>query len=96
MHTKDLNDKEQVKFRIGRAGSNDVTWETWREGGLYIVRRGAALKKKSQFQAKSWAAGSILILTTVDVDTAEYSEDDYQGDGIFNCEDYYLEIANLE
>lgn len=86
MKLSELFDNQIVKYRIGRAGPNNVIWEEWTIGPIYVQRRA--------IQYKNYPAGEIVTLTTINDVTAEYSEDDFF-EGIFNCEDYYLEIFGL-
>lgn len=94
MDIGELGNKKLITLRTGRAGRTGVDWQPWRKGRLYVARRVHALKRKGK-QAKSWKEGAILTLAVVGSNTVEYSEDDYQGNGVFNCEDYYLEIEDL-
>jgi hypothetical protein len=93
MTPEELQNGQAITFRTGLAGRTGVIWGPWRTGVLYLVRRETALKRKNP--QPSHLAGAILTLTVLDVHTAEFSQDDYCGEGVFNSEEYYLEIEGL-
>lgn len=100
MTLAELKDGQPVRYRYGRGGDSDATgpsWGPWTDGELFVFRRNkdlqpAYLRKRCAY----WRAGDIVTITIRDLDLAEYSQADYQGDGLFLAEDYYLEIGGLE
>ena len=86
MKLNDLKDGQTVRYRIGRAETDDVNWQEWTSGVLYLVRRAKAFRH--------YRAGEIVTLTVRDIGWAEYGEKDFF-DGTFTAEDYYLQIDGL-
>ena len=82
MTLKDLQNGQKVRCRRGRAGPEDVDWGPWEWHTLYVQRK---------------QNGDPFIIALANVAWAEYRPDDYSFHyGVFECEEYYLEIENLE
>lgn len=103
MKLDDLTNGQVVRYRIGRAGRNDVEWGPWKTGPLYVGRRDKDLPKKFRGRGygygygDGWKAGAILTLTTMNDNCAEFGQNDWQRSSkVFNAEDWYLEIEGLE
>ena len=98
MKVAELQDQQEVRNRIGRAGDGDATgpsWRPWDTGKLFVNRREKDLPARLRGRCAYWAAGDITGLTIRDKGWAEYTQADYQGNGLFLAEDYYLEIEGL-
>jgi len=96
MKLSSLQNNQIVKYRIGRAGPTEVIWGKWTIASLYVARRQQDLPAKLRNKCKYWKAGDITTLTTVEDVCAEFNQNDFCDDGIFNAEDWYLEIDGLE
>lgn len=84
MKINDLQDGQVVTLRKGMAGRHDVDWNAWEDAKLYVQKN-----KKGEIV--------IVAIDIKDGNWAEYSPNqDYQGNGIFTAEDYYMEIQGLE
>ncbi len=92
MRVSELQDRQTVRARWGRAGEEDVNWGPWQDATLYVQR----------FQ------GQVACVGLRNVPWAEYgprdfveAKDAYQGgergapNGLFLVEDYYLEVEGL-
>jgi len=95
MSIADLKDYQQVTYRLGRAGNSKVIWEPWSIGHLFVNRREHDLPARFAKRCAYWRAGDIMGLTIRDKGWAEYTQADYQGNGLFLAEDYYLEIEGI-
>jgi len=88
MTINDLQNNQIVTYRLGRAGRSKVEWEDWQTGPIYVRRREIPYKKHP--------AGELLTLVPIIEDAwAEYGLGDYMGGNTFLCEDYYMEIKDL-
>ena len=95
MKISELTDNMEVTARLGRAGRTRVEWEPpangqtpnqdgWQRVVLYVQK---------------CPKGNLQVITTRSVDWAEASMRDFSPDpegGIFQVEDYYLQIMDLE
>lgn len=98
MTINELQDQQEVRYRLGRAGdgwSTGPSWKPWTTGKLFVNRREHDLPAAQRQRCGYWRAGDILGLTVRDIGWAEYVQTDYQGNGLFVAEDYYLEIEGL-
>lgn len=92
---RELYNGQIARYRIGRAGDEDVIWEDWKIGPLYVQKREIEMPKKFRHRvhAPMYEKGAVLIVTPQNESTAEYSEIDYSYQfDVFNCEDYYFQI----
>jgi hypothetical protein len=95
MKITDLKVGDVVTVRTGRAGRTSPDWSAWREAIIvYLVRRDLPLSKSLQKRSTSPNIGDIISLD-VEGWSAEYSQADYCGNGLFLVEDWYLEIKEL-
>lgn len=95
MQLSDLQNDMTVTFRLGRAGREDVDWEDWQEGKIYVRRRAPNEVLPKRQQSGSWGKGGEIITIVPHVEvSAEYDERDFSN-GVFNCEDWYFEIKGL-
>lgn len=97
MKMSELQNGQIVRYRLGKAGETNVTWEPWKDGPIYISRRETELQQRYRRNARGteWQTGAIITLTPLDDSWAEYGQDDFS-QGVFTCEDYYMEIEKLE
>ena len=96
MKLSELENNIVVEYRVGQAGSNAVIWEPWTKGPLYVQKRLQDLPKKSHGSSDFRKAGAVLTLTPIGAGTADFSQENYCGKGVFCNEDYYLEIKELQ
>jgi hypothetical protein len=92
---ENLQNDDNVRFRIGRAGLDDIVWQNWQEGPMYVQRREKSLPKKiHDSRRQSHNVGAIITITPKMANTAEFSADDLNEEGeiVFCCEDYYMQI----
>lgn len=92
MTTADLQHGQLVRCRLGRHGREAIDWHPWREGRLYLQRRTVLPRGAHRRGLK---LNDILTLTIEGCSWAEYSQQDYVGGGVFNAEDYNLQIEGL-
>ena len=82
MKIANLQNGQVVRVKTGMAGRHEVVWSDWRERALYVQRNNK---------------GEITVLSIQHDNWAEYNPKyDYQGNGLFTAEDYYMEIEGLE
>ncbi len=96
MNLSELKHGESYRCRWGRAGESAPNWNEWQSVPLFIARREQPLPKGLRGRARGYAnVGDITTLTIETTPWAEYSQADYQGDGVFLAEDFYLQIEAL-
>ncbi len=93
MKLSELQNGQIVRCREGVHSLTGIEpiWGEWADKKLYVDRRDKPLAKKYHRQTRAPNVGDILILT---VGGAEFSQGDFDN-GIFNCEDYLLEIEGV-
>ena len=96
MKLRELQNGQLVTFRLGFAGPTGAHWRAWQTGPLYIQRRAIDLPKAMR-KYNGWQAGTILILTPMhEHNTAEFSEQEFDGQDTFTCEEHFIQIQGLE
>ncbi len=81
MTLAELQDGMTVRFRVGRDSMGESpNWEEWQTGPLFVKRL---------------PSGKIFSIVPRGVETAEYGQGDYCGEGVFHVEDYLFEIEGL-
>jgi hypothetical protein len=95
MNLSDLNSNNEVRYRTGMAGQNDVDWNQWKQGRLFIERRETDLPGNLRKRCRYWKKGDIVSLTPEGMGWATYTQGDYCDNGVFSAEEYYLEIEGL-
>jgi hypothetical protein len=80
MTTLDLRNNDVLLYRLGKAGESSVAWGDWKTGKIHLTRK---------------RNGEIATITPQNDFTAEFSQSSYCGDGIFNSEEFYFQIAYL-
>lgn len=98
MTLADLKSFEKgVRYRTGMAGESDVEWGPWKDGEFFITRRTRDLPTNLRQRCSFWRKGDITAITPIGegADWATYTQGDYQGNGLFVNEGYYLEIEGL-
>lgn len=88
MTLNELQNGQVVTYRLGFHGRNQVEWQNWQTGPIYVARR--------QFDYKGKGKGDLLTLTPENQGWAEYRQTDYHGKGFFDCEEFCMEIKNLD
>ena len=91
MTLADLQHGMEVRYRLGRAGPNNVVWQEWDTSTLYLRRREKVLKRSNYPNV-----GDITELVIEGTGWASYTQSDYCGNGVFSAEDYYLEIEGMD
>lgn len=87
---------DEVMYRRGRPGIEDVDWEDWKKGKLNVTYRIKDLPKQYRYQCNFWRKGDPLTIGINGMlDWAEYTIEDFD-DVVFLVEDYYLEIKDLK
>lgn len=88
---RSLTDRQKVRLRLGKAGSNSVIWNDWVIDEIYVSKRNTPLKRKLPGRINEKDA--LLTVTPYNYVTAEFSENDYCSDSdVFSCEEYYMQI----
>lgn len=91
---QELQNNQRVKYRIGKHGEHSINWGEWKSGNLYVARRVLPIKRvKFSFTPN---LGDIITLTIRNENCAEFSQQDFNEDGVFNCEEWNLEIEGLQ
>ena len=81
MRIEDLQDGQEYKIRLGRAGEESANWGEWGMRKLYVQRH----------------KGKIVVIALKDECWAEYRPSDYSPYyNEFLCEDYYMQIEGIE
>jgi hypothetical protein len=93
MTLADLTHGQRVRYRVGRAGETAVTWGPWTTGTLHVQR--SLYPERGRRKPSLPPPGRLAVLTIREDVVAEYVERDYCGQGVFNVEDWYLEIEGL-
>ena len=79
MKIDDLQNGQTVTLRLGRADRHHVDWKPWEQSTIYIQRH----------------EGKVVIIAVDNKSWAEYDPRYDYHDGLFTCEDYYMEIQGL-
>jgi hypothetical protein len=95
MNLSELQDHQPVRYRVGLHGRNSIEWRDWRDGELFLFRRETDLPKSMWRKSRSPRAGDILTIGVRVPSLPEFCGADYQGDGVFNNEDWNLQIKDL-
>lgn len=97
IHTlENLNTETIYRFRFGKHGETAPQWTEWKNGQLrFVIRRTSDLPKSIRNRSKFWKKGDLLTLVASDEWPCEYGPQDYHGNGFFDCEEWCLEIANM-
>lgn len=81
MKISELQDNQYVKVRTGFPGVEDVNWESWEDGILYVQNDRQGKPFLIGLRHKNWC---------------EYSVPYDFDNGIFLCENYYMQIEGLD
>lgn len=78
MKIRTINNGDSIRYRLGKHGYSSPVWQEWKTGPMFVQKR---------------LDGSILIITPMNDNWAEFGEDSFCKEfNTFGCEEYLMEI----